>query len=175
MKILEKLGQGGWTVVRDPHYMVPYAYKNRQWIGYDDEQSLTLKTYYLLSKGLGGAMLWSIETDDFSARFHEETYVLTRTIYMLLNGVPPTPGPSLPPIETTTPVVPTPPSGICTEDGYVRDPFDCAVFYQCVSNGQGGWTTYAFRCSEGTVFNPESNSCAFPDQVPGCEDYPNRR
>ncbi len=101
MKILEKLGQGGWTVVRDPHYMVPYAYKNRQWIGYDDEQSLTLKTYYLLSKGLGGAMLWSIETDDFSARFHEETYVLTRTIYMLLNGVPPTPGPSLPPIETT--------------------------------------------------------------------------
>lgn len=33
----------GWTSVRDPVYQAPYAYRNNQWIGYDDQQSLTLK------------------------------------------------------------------------------------------------------------------------------------
>jgi chitinase len=44
LQILEKFNrQDGWTIVRDPVYMVPYAYRGRQWIGYDDEQSIALK------------------------------------------------------------------------------------------------------------------------------------
>ena len=44
LQILEKFARDeGWTIVRDPVYMVPYAYRGRQWIGYDDEQSLALK------------------------------------------------------------------------------------------------------------------------------------
>lgn len=35
--------EGGWTVVRDPCYQAPYAYKNNLWIGYDDVESLTVK------------------------------------------------------------------------------------------------------------------------------------
>lgn len=34
---------GLWTVVVDPFYMSPYAYKGNQWIGYDDQQSLKTK------------------------------------------------------------------------------------------------------------------------------------
>lgn len=44
---------------------VPYAVKGNQWIGYDDLQSLPFKLNYIISKNLGGAMFWSMETDDF--------------------------------------------------------------------------------------------------------------
>ncbi|XP_065582679.1 acidic mammalian chitinase-like isoform X2 [Artemia franciscana] len=33
----------GWTVVRDEYYQSPYAYNGRNWIGYDDMESLTKK------------------------------------------------------------------------------------------------------------------------------------
>lgn len=44
---------------------VPYAYNGNQWVGYDDVRSVTEKSNYIVNKGLGGCMFWSIETDDF--------------------------------------------------------------------------------------------------------------
>lgn len=38
---------GSWTVVIDPFYMAPYAYKDTQWIGYDDRDSLRTKVKIL--------------------------------------------------------------------------------------------------------------------------------
>jgi hypothetical protein len=81
-------------------------------------------------------------------------------------------------IVVTTPT-PTPlpttavPTGhpICTHTGYVRDPHDCAVFYQCIANDMGGWTMYTYRCSGGTVFDEISLSCTWPSLVTGCEAY----
>jgi chitinase len=36
--------QGGWTVVKDPEgRMGPYAYKDRQWVGYDDVDTIRRK------------------------------------------------------------------------------------------------------------------------------------
>lgn len=37
--------ESGWTIVHDPLYQAPYAYKGNQWIGYDDQNSLALKVY----------------------------------------------------------------------------------------------------------------------------------
>ena len=36
--------KGGWTVVKDPTgSMGPYAYKDDQWVGYDDPDIIALK------------------------------------------------------------------------------------------------------------------------------------
>jgi len=64
-EILEKLSSESWTVVTDPYYKTPYAYSGNQWVGYDDEESTRLKCNLAKSLGLGGGMVWSIETDDF--------------------------------------------------------------------------------------------------------------
>lgn len=57
---------------------------------------------YATSKGLGGAMVWSIETDDFHGSCHGSPFILIKTIYETLNG----------PI-----VYPTPPTGGSTPSG----------------------------------------------------------
>ena len=36
----------GWTIVRDPYYQAPYAYKNDLWMGYDDKESMKAKVNY---------------------------------------------------------------------------------------------------------------------------------
>lgn len=75
-----------WTIVRDPDYLAPYAYNDRQWVGYDDMESLALKAQFAKSMGLGGMMMWSIETDDFQGRCHNEKYPLLNTLRRVLDG-----------------------------------------------------------------------------------------
>ena len=45
--------------------VAPYCYKGDQWFSYDDEKSFEVKAKYILDHQLGGAMVWSIDTDDF--------------------------------------------------------------------------------------------------------------
>jgi len=63
-EICEYVQYQGWTRVWDDANKVPYAYRGNQWVGYDDIDSVTIKTQYAISKGLGGAMIWSFDTDD---------------------------------------------------------------------------------------------------------------
>jgi len=77
----------GWTVVQDPDNLAgPYAFSpdannktwvgyddtnmanNKTWVGYDDTNMATIKSLYVKEKGLGGAMVWDISTDDFKNR-----------------------------------------------------------------------------------------------------------
>ncbi|XP_022920930.2 acidic mammalian chitinase-like [Onthophagus taurus] len=58
----------GWTVVWDDQQKVPYAYKGNQWIGYDNPKSIAIKVAYAKARGLGGVMVWSLETDDFNGK-----------------------------------------------------------------------------------------------------------
>lgn len=44
---------------------VPYAYKEKEWISYDNQQSLSYKAEYVTEMGLGGAMIFSLNHDDF--------------------------------------------------------------------------------------------------------------
>ncbi len=43
----------------------PYAYSGNQWVGYDTPESLATKTQFVVQKGLAGAMVWDLSTDDF--------------------------------------------------------------------------------------------------------------
>ncbi|KAI4468375.1 chitinase [Holotrichia oblita] len=78
-EICENIGKGGWTVVWDGEQQVPYAYKGNQWVGYDDPQSIALKTEYAKFYGLGGIMVWSVETDDFNGYCGQKD-ILLKTI-----------------------------------------------------------------------------------------------
>jgi GH18 family chitinase len=55
--------EGGW----DEKSSTPYAYDPaaKVWITYDDEKSITKKVEFIKEKNLGGAMFWSLDTDDY--------------------------------------------------------------------------------------------------------------
>ena len=46
---------------------MPYAYDpgSKLWVSYDDEKSFGKKLDYIEQKGLGGAMFWALDFDDF--------------------------------------------------------------------------------------------------------------
>lgn len=53
------------TVIFDHNSRTPYAYHEKDWISFDNENSLAYKTEFATSLGLGGAMIFSLNTDDF--------------------------------------------------------------------------------------------------------------
>jgi len=227
----------GWTTVRDSCYMTPYMYKGNQWLSYDDRDSMLVKGQYVAAMGLGGSMVWSIETDDFKGLCGGGTFPLIKAILQGMNTANPvlpanpcnnqtttssttttsttstttttvrttttsttirtpssnvTNGPSVTqstistssstaaPVNstttrsttTTTTASHTDPLAVyCKKDGLNKDPNDCGKFYNCISNGSGGWNVYSQSCAPGTVFSEVINGCAYPQNVLGCENY----
>jgi len=176
-EICESLKQGGWTIVRHAEHRVPYAFKGDQWIGYDDITSLNEKMDYINSLNLGGAMMWSIETDDFNGNCGEKYPLLKTLNAKLRGGVPIEPSkpteapketnPPKPTAQPTQPPATTPPSGICKKAGFVRDEKDCNVFYQCVDLN-GIYKVERFTCPSGLAFDTNTNNCNYKNLVAGC-------
>lgn len=54
----------------------PYAYKDDQWVSYDDILAVQKKTEYVIKQKLGGIMFWSLDNDDFRGICHEKEYPL---------------------------------------------------------------------------------------------------
>lgn len=65
----------GFTRYWDDHAKAPYLWNpdTRTFITYDDQESLTHKTYYIKARGLGGVMFWEYSSDT--------TGVLLNTLY----------------------------------------------------------------------------------------------
>ncbi|XP_066246333.1 chitotriosidase-1-like [Euwallacea similis] len=55
------------------------------WMTYDNKQSVSSKCQYIRDTKLGGAMLWSLDTDDFGGLYGDK-YPLLSTIYSSLNS-----------------------------------------------------------------------------------------
>ncbi|KAK9709298.1 Glycosyl hydrolases family 18 [Popillia japonica] len=163
-EICQKIASGGWTVVWNNEQQIPYAYNGNQWIGYDNERSITLKVDYAKTKGLGGIMVWSLETDDFNGLCGKANILLNtiKTNLGLTGG-----GTSTTTTTTTTTKSPTtaPVGTICTTAEIVRDPNDCGAFYQCVSNGSGGFIAYRTQCAAGLYFDTVSKTCNYANLV----------
>lgn len=94
--------------------LVPYAYKNNEWVGFDNKESydikvgvatsihsvcdsvktgtysscflLTLQVRYLQDQGFGGAFVWALDLDDFSGKFcGDGPYPLLSYLRKILN------------------------------------------------------------------------------------------
>ncbi|UHA76170.1 fibronectin type III domain-containing protein [Paenibacillus sp. 481] len=59
------LNKNGYTRYWNDQAKVPYLYNptTKTYISYDDEQSIGLKTDYIKTKGLGGGMIWELDSD----------------------------------------------------------------------------------------------------------------
>jgi len=180
-----------WSRVVDKNIQAPYAYSGRQWIGYDDVESLYIKSVFARDLDLGGAMVWSIETDDFRGLCHNEPYILINTIRNTINGggkpnIPERPkevdgsvidGPTTTPKDPTgtgsttlrTTTTTQAYDGECVSEGTFPAKNNCSQFVTCVSNGNGGYTMYVQSCASGLAYDPKAKGCNYPSAVPGCE------
>ncbi|XP_055016532.1 acidic mammalian chitinase-like [Boleophthalmus pectinirostris] len=151
--------------------LVPYAYKNNEWVGFDTRESYDIKVRYLQEQRFGGAFVWSLDLDDFAGRFcGQGAHPLISHLRDLLNiELPPLPPTTTrdPSISTTTPTTPTtttttthaPGSGFCNgkPDGLYANPDDNNSFYSCAAG-----TTHVNRCGAGTVYNASCKCCDWP-------------
>jgi len=192
-EILELQAAGGWTVVWDDVQKVPYAYKGNQWVGYDNPKSIAIKVEYAKSLNLGGVMIWSIETEDFTG-ISGTKFPLLKAINQALDGtfdenidIGSPPNSSAPVIpsnpsqssssekpssssssSSTTTSTAAPPSsttGVCSVAGYARDPIDCSVFYYCLPNSDGTFQALRTNCGSGLVFDVKNSVCNYPSAV----------
>ncbi|XP_035786938.1 probable endochitinase [Anopheles albimanus] len=157
LEICEKLKAGGYTTAWHEQQQVPYAYKGNQWISYDNARSIAIKVQYAKQMKVGGIMVWSIESDDAKGVCGEGAHPITATVYREVFGSggagttttttarPATTTTTARPATTTTapirqttttvrPAITTTTAGttlVCPASGFLRDPTNCAQFYQC--------------------------------------------
>lgn len=58
--------KNGASYVWDDEMKVPFAVAGDQWIGFDDERSIRNKMHWLKNNSYGGAMVWTVDMDDFT-------------------------------------------------------------------------------------------------------------
>ncbi|XP_078402642.1 acidic mammalian chitinase-like [Cetorhinus maximus] len=73
-----KTGTSKWNAPQ----VVPYGYKGREWVGYDNVKSFGAKVEWLKKNNFGGAMVWDLAMDDFSGTFcNQGPYPLINTLH----------------------------------------------------------------------------------------------
>lgn len=168
-ELCEFFATDAWSQYREPAQRAPYAVKGNQWVGYDDVESIAEKAKFAKSLGLGGAMVWSIETDDFRGICGSKYPLLKTLNHVLRNGAPVAPSaprPIAPPNKPSQrPPVST--SKLCSKVGYVRDKSNCAKFYNC-QLVDGDYKVSSFTCSDGLAFDPNIDACNYRNLVAGC-------
>lgn len=175
--------QGGWTEIWDNNQKVPAMYKGNQWVGFDNERSIRMKAEYAIAMNLGGAMIWSIETEDIHG-FCGRSYPILSTINEAFFGssnANPGSGSSgsvttSKPVTTSTPKATTTTTTTtkapiigndrtdCSTAGYIRDADDCNVYHYC----QNYEIIHSLKCPSGLVFNDHLWACDWPYNVPEC-------
>ncbi|XP_071953623.1 probable chitinase 10 isoform X2 [Antedon mediterranea] len=90
-EICQMISSGGTSVdspsAESPSIAAPYAYKGNQWVGYHNQDSFRTILQYIKSEGLAGAMVWSLDLDDFSGRgCGQGKYPLLNVIKQELGG-----------------------------------------------------------------------------------------
>ncbi|XP_056648990.1 mucin-2-like [Diorhabda sublineata] len=76
-EICQYVKEQDWEVEQpNSKVMGPFAFKDDQWVGYDDEEIVKRKAEYVAEHNLGGIMFWSIDNDDFRGKCHNKPYPL---------------------------------------------------------------------------------------------------
>uniref|UniRef100_A0AAY5L0G2 chitinase n=1 Tax=Esox lucius TaxID=8010 RepID=A0AAY5L0G2_ESOLU len=166
----------GATVQWIEDQQVPCAFKGNQWVGFDNRDSYDAKVSYLKSNGFGGAMVWSLDMDDFSGQYcRQGSYPLIGHLQQLLTiahvflfypqltPLQPTDS-SVIGAQTTTKMTT---NSFCTnkDDGiYVSTD---GTFYQCAKG-----LTWMIYCPTGLVFDISCKCCKSPKNS-GKSDFNN--
>ena len=79
----------GWITVKSLWAEVStsdgaYAYKGNQWVSYENVESVRRKAEFIRSQKLGGAMVHSIDMDDFNNNCCYEDFPLVKAIARVL-------------------------------------------------------------------------------------------
>ncbi|XP_002138949.1 chitinase-like protein 3 [Drosophila pseudoobscura] len=141
-----------WTQKFDEQAQVPYAYKGNHWISYENARSIWAKMHLLKSNNLGGAMAWTIDSDDYHGKCGE-SHSLGRVILTALGDVS-----ILAPEEPTTESM-----GLCPKNGFFRQLWDCQLYYEC-RNGE----RIDYECLEGYYFDESRIEC-MPKAMVKCD------
>nr|XP_006218557.1 chitotriosidase-1 isoform X5 [Vicugna pacos] len=144
---------------------VPYAFQGNQWVGFDDVESFKAKVSYLKQKGLGGAMVWTLDMDDFAGFFcNQGQYPLIKmlSLELSLSRVPL--GPPEP--EAPAPGQPSEPEhdsslgqdAFCQgkADGLYPNPLDRSSYFTC----SRGWL-FQQSCPRSLVFSSSCKCCTW--------------
>jgi len=160
-EICEKKLSEHWLRIWETQQQAPYVVLGKHWISYDDTESLTLKSQFVKDLGLAGAMVWSIETDDFLGVCGKGKFPLLSTISSIVRDeVTEETSTTSRPTSSTEQIATEPSETICRSDGVFRDPEDCAIFVVC-----SGSTFFEFTCPNGLWFDLNTNTCNWPSQV----------
>lgn len=119
--------QGIWTEVSNDS---PFAFRGNQWVGYDNVDSVRRKANYIKRQGFGGAMVFSIDMDDFKNTCCTEAFPLTKAIARALGiRTDPQPTPGVNCQRPPSPVTP-PPLAITTgfDSGMSTRPTTPSIF-----------------------------------------------
>ncbi|XP_029291330.1 acidic mammalian chitinase-like [Cottoperca gobio] len=123
---------------------VIYATKENLWVGFDNKGSLDNKVSYIKAHKFGGAVVWSLDLDDFKDHCGDGNYPLISHLHSLL-------------------VLDTTPSGNLCEgrsDGQYPNHDDPNAFNNC-----GNEIAYLQHCQPNLVYNQECNCCDYPDSA----------
>ncbi|XP_041374772.1 acidic mammalian chitinase-like [Gigantopelta aegis] len=74
--------RNGGALRWDNEQQSPYAFLGKTWVGFDNHHSIEIKVNWMVSRGVGGAMFWSLDMDDFKGQFCQQgRFPLVRTIF----------------------------------------------------------------------------------------------
>jgi chitinase len=175
IEVCEFLDHENTTLVWDNEQMVPFAYRGDQWVGFDDERSLKTKIEWLKEKELGGIMVWTLDSDDYSGKSCSSgKYPLVKAIAAELkdykvklqyNG----------PHEDNSLAAAAKKKNAneiecAEEDGHIsyhKDVNDCTKYFMCE-----GERKHHMPCPAQLVFNLNENVCDWPENVEECGALP---
>ncbi|EDW62153.2 chitinase-3-like protein 1 [Drosophila virilis] len=142
-----------WEIKYDKQAQVPYAYMDDQWITFENGRSISAKMHLAMKQELGGAMVWSIDADDFHGTCGE-TYGLLKVVVSFMGS------PNI--LTTRAPIT----DGFCPKDGLFRNKWNCQAYYEC-RNGRR--TDY--ECSEVEFFDEKLGQCKPSEEVKCNQDF----
>ncbi|KAG7212798.1 hypothetical protein KM043_013056 [Ampulex compressa] len=77
----------GAKYIFEKESLVPYAFKDYEWISYDDEESIYYKAKWIRDNGFKGAMVYSLNVDDWNSTCNLNiTFPLTRTVLKVFDS-----------------------------------------------------------------------------------------
>ncbi|CAF1397048.1 unnamed protein product [Adineta steineri] len=87
-EICDLIKKQKWHTEYDKEQQVPFAYKDDQWVSFDNQESIEKKCHYVAERRLAGAMIWSLDFDDFTGGFcGQGKYPLLTTVKKTLDSL----------------------------------------------------------------------------------------